>query len=131
MTYEECIKQARELLNFVSPYNCEMIIFDFSNATDFKLAYFLEHELDLGRELIGEKLARDLPNMAISRKCNLAEYQSSNMLFLFELSTAKILHYTYQEAIHKSPEIVKLEMLKLRQMLQSGQVVDEEDGISN
>jgi hypothetical protein len=137
MTYQQSLKLCHELLNFVSPYKCEMIIFDFSSHTDFKLMYLDDVDYDLTRRLCIEKDRLNLPCATISFSPELGEatlgYADPKTQLEFCVSNRELIDF-YCEEGQRSPNSVelRLEMARLKTVLQSGGSIDDlENGITN
>jgi len=133
MTYELCLLQAQELQNFISPYNCEMIIFDFYTATEFKIIFLEKADYELSREIANKNRQLNRPHICIDPLRNGFDYAHPKVIFDYQLDTREMIEcYSFEGAHPPDPVLMRLEMLKLKELLLSGKPLDiEEDGISN
>lgn len=134
MTYEICLLQAQELQNFVSPYNCEMIIFDFYSATEFKMIFLDKADSDLSRTIALKNRQLNRPHVCISNFQNYKEFSYAHPMVIFRYSrdTGKMIEcYSFDDRLPNAASI-QIEMIKLKELLLSGKPLNvEEDGISN
>jgi hypothetical protein len=131
MTYQQSLKLCHELLNFVSPYKCEMIIFDFSSQTDFSIILLEKEDWNLFRNLATEKDSKGLPITLISE--GMLSYYNLIGDYHFDLcSGAFVDFYSRENLKQRTPSVIRLEMAGLVSALKSGvPTTESEDGISH
>lgn len=134
MTYEQCYSQSQELKKFISPYNCEMIIFDFYSATEFNMIFLEKSDNNLSREIACRNRELNRPHVCVcnDQYDNTFNYAHPTVTFSYCQVTGKMVDcYSFEGHHPPNPALIRLEMIKLKELLMSGKPLDEEDGISN
>lgn len=134
MTYEQCYLQSQELKNFISPFNCEMIIFDFYTATEFNVIFLEKSDYDLSREIACRNRQLDRSHVCIcdDQYGKVFNYANPTVVFEYDLNTDEMTDcYSFEGHHPPNSILIRLEMIKLKELLLSGKPLDEEDGISN
>lgn len=69
MTREQSYLNLQKLLNFIRPYNCEHIFFDFTSETEFRLVFYTQADWGIISEHMRDKDLTGLPygRMRISK----------------------------------------------------------------
>ena len=126
--------QAQELKNFISPYNCEMILFDFYSATEFSMIFLEKADYELSRTIANRNRELNRPHVCVSddEHCKAFSYAHPVVIFRYDLNSEEMIEYYSIECDRRpNPVLIRLEMIKLKELLLSGKPLDEEDGISN
>lgn len=130
MTYEQSLKQCEELRNFVMPYNCEMIIFDFSSVIEFKLIFLEKVDWDFQGKLADLRFEQHL-SFAMFYDNQFIYYNNVGD-FHFSQWTGELIDFRsitgYKQVCST---ILKIEMASLVRQLRVGVSDSGEDGVSN
>lgn len=116
MTYEQSLKNIEVLKNYILPFGCDYIYFNFINHSDFEVIFLDENELNKIEDFIIAKFRAKQPFTHIRVKPDGQEvlyYEDAIIRYEYSLTTHEILKNDYKNFKKRSVSQLKLDMAKL------------------
>ncbi len=119
MDYEASLKNIERLKNFIMPYDCQCIYFNFTSETEFSIQFFDNVSNNFMDSLTYESFAKKLPYVRILTKGTqeIFYYSDDNIHYKYDLIQNKVLDsYRYTITAADMPKIQE-EFIQLFNML--------------